>query len=164
MAVESVLTFAAEGILTKLTDLAAHEISLAWGFKAELKRLRKTLSTIEGYLADVAQGPQGRSKSVEDWVTNLKRLAQDADDVLDEFNYELLRRKVEIRNHMKKKVLNFFSLSNPVAFRLKIAHKIQKINASLVDLKSEAPVIGLVSRQIDAAPQGMRTHANRLIS
>ncbi|CAB4262882.1 unnamed protein product [Prunus armeniaca] len=65
---------------------------------------------------------------------------------------------------MKKKVLNFFSLSNPVAFRLKIAHKIQKINASLVDLKSEAPVIGLVSRQIDAAPQGMRTHANRLIS
>ncbi|KAH0992691.1 hypothetical protein GBA52_004174 [Prunus armeniaca] len=156
MAVESVLTFAAEGILTKLTDLAAHEISLAWGFKAELKRLRKTLSTIEGYLADVAQGPQGRSKSVEDWMTNLKRLAQDADDVLDEFNYELLRRKVEIRNHMKKKVLNFFSLSNPVAFRLKIAHKIQKINASLVDLKSEAPVIGLVSRQIDAAPQGIR--------
>ncbi|XP_021801284.1 disease resistance protein RGA2-like [Prunus avium] len=155
MAVEPVLTFAAEGILTKLTDLAAHEISLAWGFKAELKRLRKTLSTIEGYLADVAQGPQGRSKSVEDWVTNLQRLAQDADDVLDEFNYELLRRKVEIRNHMKKKVLNFFSLSNPVAFRLKIAHKIQKINASLVDLKSEAPVIGLVSKKIDAAPQGI---------
>ncbi|BBG93397.1 LRR and NB-ARC domains-containing disease resistance protein, partial [Prunus dulcis] len=99
----SVLTFATEGILTKLISLAAHEISLAWGFKAELNRLRKTLSTIEGYLADVAQGPQGRSKSVEDWVTNLKRLAQDADDVLDEFNYELLRRKVEIRNHMKKK-------------------------------------------------------------
>ncbi|XP_021834805.1 putative disease resistance protein RGA4 isoform X2 [Prunus avium] len=156
MAVDSVLTFATERILTKLTDLAAQEISLAWGFKAELNRLRKTLSTMEGYLADVAQGPQGRSKSVEDWVTNLKRLAQDADDVLDEFNYELLRRKVEIRNHMKKKVLNFFSISNPVAFRLKIAHKIQKINASLVDLKSEAPVIGLVSKKIDAAPQGIR--------
>ncbi|XP_034205748.1 putative disease resistance protein RGA3 [Prunus dulcis] len=156
MAVESVLTFATEGILMKLISLAAQEISLAWGFKAELNRLRKTLSTIEGYLADVAQGPQGRSKSVEDWVTNLKRLAQDADDVLDEFNYELLRRKVEIRNHMKKKVLNFFSLSNPVAFRLKIAHKIQKINASLVNLKSEAPIIGLVSKKTDAAPQGIR--------
>ncbi|VVA34063.1 PREDICTED: putative disease resistance [Prunus dulcis] len=151
----SVLTFATEGILTKLTSLAAHEISLAWGFKAELNRLRKTLSTIEGYLADVAQGPQGRSKTspVEDWVTNLKRLAKDADDVLDEFNYELLRRKVEIRNHMKKKVLNFFSLSNPVAFRLKIAHKIQKINASLKKLKSDASVIGLVSNKIDAVPQ-----------
>ncbi|ONI28834.1 hypothetical protein PRUPE_1G164000 [Prunus persica] len=152
----SVLTFATEGILTKLTSLAAHEISLAWGFKAELNRLRKTLSTIEGYLADVDQGPQGRSKSVEDWVTNLKRLAQDADDVLDEFNYELLRRKVEIRNHMKKKVLNFFSFSNPVAFRLKIAHKIQKINASLKKLKSDASVIGLVSNKIDAVPQGIR--------
>ncbi|BFG15446.1 hypothetical protein CerSpe_017200 [Prunus speciosa] len=154
MAVESVLTFATEGILTKLTDLAAHEIGLAWGFKAELNRLRKTLSTIEGYLADVAQKPQG--ESIEKWVANLQRLAQDADDILDEFNYELLRRKVEIRNHMKKKVLNFFSLSNPVAFRLKIAHKIQKINASLADLKSEASVVGLVSKEKYATPQRIR--------
>ncbi|BBG93396.1 NB-ARC domain-containing disease resistance protein, partial [Prunus dulcis] len=118
--------FCDRGILKKLISLAAQEISLAWGCKAELNRLRKTLSTLKG--------PQGRSKSVEDWVTNLKRLAQDADDVLDEFNYELLRRKVEIRNHMKKK----------------------KINASLVNLKSEAPIIGLVSKKTDAAPQGIR--------
>ncbi|CAL9005638.1 unnamed protein product [Prunus brigantina] len=154
---EGVLTFAAEGILTKLSSLAAQEISLAWGFKGELSRLRRTLSTIEVYLGDVAHQPQGRGNSIEDWVKNLKGIAQDADDVLDEINYELLRHKVELQNHIKKKVLNFFSLSsNPIAFRLKMAHKIQKINASLEDLRSEASVIGLVSKRIDAAPQGTR--------
>ncbi|XP_021823747.1 putative disease resistance protein RGA1 isoform X2 [Prunus avium] len=155
--VEGVLTFAAEGVLMKLSSLAAQEITLSWGFKGELNRLRRTLSTIEGYLGDVTDQPQDRGDSIEDWVKNLKGIAQDADDVLDEINYELLRHKVELQNHIKKKVLNFFSLSNnPIAFRLKMAHKIQKINASLEDLKSEASVIGLVSKRIDAAPQGTR--------
>ena len=72
----------------------------------------------------------GRPESVEKWVKKLKDVAHDAEDVLDEFQYEVDRRKVEIQNHIKKKVLNFFSLSNPLAFRLQMAHKIQKINAS----------------------------------
>ncbi|CAB4261489.1 unnamed protein product [Prunus armeniaca] len=36
-----------------------------------------------------------------------------------------------------------------------MAHKIKTINASLVDLKSEASFIGLVSKKIDATPQGI---------
>ncbi|CAN6696320.1 unnamed protein product [Malus baccata var. baccata] len=156
MAAEAVLTFSAEGILNKVLSLAAQEFSLAWGFKAELRKLQKSFASIERFLFDVADQPQGRSKSIEEWVKNLKEVAQDAEDVLDEFQYEVDRRKVEIQNHMKKKVLNFFSLSNPLAFRLQMAHKIQKINASLVDLKSEASVLGLVSKSKDATPQESR--------
>ncbi|TQD70199.1 hypothetical protein C1H46_044267 [Malus baccata] len=37
-----------------------------------------------------------------------------------------------------------------------MAHKIQKINASLVDLKSNASVLGLVSKSKDATPRGNR--------
>ncbi|XP_050140587.1 putative disease resistance protein RGA3 [Malus sylvestris] len=156
MAAEAVLTFAAEGILNKVLSLAAQEFSLAWGFKAELRKLQKSFASIERFLVDVADQPQGRSKSIEEWVKNLKDVAQDAEDVLDEFQYEVDRRKVEIQNHIKKKVLNFLSLSNPLAFRLQMAHKIQKINASLVDLKSEASVLGLVSKSKDATPQESR--------
>ncbi|RXI04093.1 hypothetical protein DVH24_038367 [Malus domestica] len=154
MAAEAVLTFAAEGILNKVLSLAAQEFSLAWGFKAELRKLQKSFASLERFLADVADQPKEKSKSMEEWVKNLKDVAQDAEDVLDEFEYEVARRKVEIQNHMKKKVLNFFSLSNPLAFRLQMAHKIQKINASLVDLKSEASVLELVSKNKDATPRG----------
>ncbi|TQD75191.1 hypothetical protein C1H46_039266 [Malus baccata] len=156
MAAEAVLTFAAEGILKKVLSLAAQEFGLAWGFKAELRKLRKSFTEIERFLVDVANQPQEKSKSMEEWVKNLKDIAEDAEDVLDEFEYEVARRKVEIQNHMKKKVLNFFSLSNPLAFRLQMAHKMQKINASLVKLKSEAPLLGLVSKNKGATPQGIR--------
>ncbi|CAB4284382.1 unnamed protein product [Prunus armeniaca] len=80
------------------------------------------------------------------WVKDLEDIAHDADDVLDEYEYEVLRRKVEVQDQMKKKVLNFFSLHyNPIAFRHKMAHKIKKINSSLVNLKKEAAGIGLVA-------------------
>ncbi|RXH85019.1 hypothetical protein DVH24_041787 [Malus domestica] len=156
MAAEAVLTFVAEGILNKVLSLAREEFSHAWGFKAELGRLRKSLTDIERFLVDVADQPRDRPESIEKWVKELKDVAHEAEDVLDEFQYEVDRRKVEIQNHMRKKVLNFFSLSNPLAFRLKMAHKIQKINASLVDLKSNASVLGLVSKSKDATPRGNR--------
>ncbi|XP_068310267.1 putative disease resistance protein RGA3 [Pyrus communis] len=156
MAAEAVLTFAAEGILNKVLSLAAQEFSLVWGFKAQLGKLKQSLTDVERFLVDVADNPQGRPKSIEDWVKKLKDVAEDAEDVLDEFEYEVARRKVEIQNHIKKKVLNFFSLSNPLAFRLQMAHKIQKINASLVDLERKAPLLGLVSKNKDATPRGNR--------
>ncbi|XP_048425479.1 putative disease resistance protein RGA4 isoform X2 [Pyrus x bretschneideri] len=153
---ETVFTFSVEGILSKVASLAAQELGLAWGFKAELKRLRQSLLTIQDFLGAVSDQPQDRVKAVEEWVMKLKDIAHDADDLMDEFDYEMVRRKVELQNHMKKKVLNFFSLSNPLAFRLKMAHKIQKINQSLVVLKGEAAFIGLVSKKIDANPQEAR--------
>ncbi|XP_068310081.1 putative disease resistance protein RGA3 [Pyrus communis] len=156
MAAEAVLTFAAEGILNKVLSLPAQEFSLVWGFKAQLGKLKESFTDIERFLVDVADNPQGRPKSIEDWVKKLKDVAEDAEDVLDEFEYEVARRKVEIQNHIKKKVLDFISLSNPLAFRLQMAHKIQKINASLVDLERKAPLLGLVSKNKDATPRGNR--------
>ncbi|XP_048420741.1 putative disease resistance protein RGA1 [Pyrus x bretschneideri] len=151
MASEFVLTFGAKGILEKVLSLAEEEFSLAWGFKAELRKLKESFTTIELVLNGVAYKPQ--ALAIEEWVKKLKGVAEDAEDVLDEFKYEVDRRKVEIQNHMKRKVLNFFSLSNPLAFRLQMAHKIQTINASLVDLERKASPLGLVSRNTDATRQ-----------
>ena len=152
MAAELVLTFAAEGILTKVSSLAAQELSLAWGFKAELEKLGESVSSIQDFLRGAAdQRPDDQGKAVEKWVKKLKQVAEDADDILDDFNYELLRRKVELHNHMKRKVLNFLSASNPLWFRVKMAHKIKKINDSLAVLKSQAAFINLVAKKGSSA-------------
>nr|XP_011467937.1 PREDICTED: putative disease resistance protein RGA4 isoform X2 [Fragaria vesca subsp. vesca] len=147
MAAEFVLTFAAEGILTKVSSLAAQELALASGFKAELEKLGESVSSIQDFLRGAAERPDDQGKAVEKWVKKLKQVAEDADDILDDFNYELLRRKVELHNHMKRKVLNFLSASNPLLFRLKMAHKIKKINNSLAVLKSQAAFINLVAKK-----------------
>ncbi|KAK2975499.1 hypothetical protein RJ640_005238 [Escallonia rubra] len=140
---ETLLSVVAEGILSKVLSLAADEVSLAWGFKAELKRLAKRLKTVQDLLSD-AESKQFTMNTVETWLRSLTAVAYDADTVLDEFAYEVLRQKVEVQDRIKHKVRDFFSPSkNPLAFRLKVAHKIKNINLSLDEIFRVANQIGL---------------------
>ncbi|RXH93927.1 hypothetical protein DVH24_015994 [Malus domestica] len=134
-----IFSFTAEGMLAKAASLAAEPLVRSWGLEAKLTELHQTLSLIQDITRDAADDADAV------WVEKLQDVANDADDVLEDINYEVLRHKLQIQNLLKRKVLNFISLSNPVAFRLKIAHQIKKINASLVDLKNRAPIMELVS-------------------
>ncbi|XP_070680504.1 putative disease resistance protein RGA3 [Malus domestica] len=142
-----IFSFTAEGMLAKAASLAAEPLVRSWGLEAKLTGLHETLSLIQDITRDAADDADAV------WVEKLKDVANDADDVLEDINYEVLRHKLQIQNLLKRKVLNFISLSNPVAFRLKAAHQIKKINASLVDLKNCAPIKELVS----APSQAMRS-------
>ncbi|KAJ4833668.1 hypothetical protein Tsubulata_022886 [Turnera subulata] len=91
---EIVLTFALEETLKKVGLLAVEGIQLAWGFKAKLKKLSQSLESIRAVLRD-AEDKQAEKPSVKDWLQRLREVAYVADDVLDEFGYEVLRQKVE---------------------------------------------------------------------
>ncbi|KAM3749985.1 hypothetical protein ACB098_04G002700 [Castanea mollissima] len=139
---EIILSVFADEILGKLISVATEQISLARGFKEALTRLLDSLEMIQDVLAD-AERRQESDWSVRHWLQRLKDVAYDADDVLDEFAYEILRRKVEIRNQMKKKVRLFFSFSNPIAFRIKMANKVKIIGDSLKRINDTANGFGL---------------------
>ncbi|PRQ18326.1 putative P-loop containing nucleoside triphosphate hydrolase [Rosa chinensis] len=140
------LTFAAQEMLKKVASLATQEFTLLWGFKGELANLRESLLFLEAVLRDAEQKRQDQDEAVKLWLKKIEDIAHLADDVLDDYGYELLRRKVELRNQMKKKVQNFFSVSNPIFFRVKMTHKIKKINTSLEDLGKRASGFGFVAR------------------
>ncbi|XP_028108422.1 putative disease resistance protein RGA4 [Camellia sinensis] len=140
----SPLFSAAQVMLNYLIPLAAKQISLAWGFKDELQRLCDKLELIRALLRDAEnRGVIIRLETIQLWLKKLKSVACCADDVLDEFKFETLRRKIEVQNRLKKKVRNFFSLSNPLPFRLKMAHKVKHINLLFDNLCKEANDIGL---------------------
>ncbi|PRQ43367.1 putative P-loop containing nucleoside triphosphate hydrolase [Rosa chinensis] len=145
------LTFPAQEMLTRVTSLAAQEFNLVWGFNGEVTKLRESLLVLESMLRDAEHPRQDKGEAVKLWVKKLEVIVHRADDLLDDYGYELLRRKVELRNQMKKKVQDFFSLSNPIVFRVKMAHKIKKINASLDDLYKMASAIGIARLTADAA-------------
>ncbi|XP_020108794.1 putative disease resistance RPP13-like protein 1 isoform X1 [Ananas comosus] len=60
----------------------------------DLKHLKRTLLRIHATLADVEER-EIRDSSVKLWLHEIKAVAYDADDILDEYHYELLRRQVE---------------------------------------------------------------------
>ncbi|KAM4113676.1 hypothetical protein ACJW30_04G013900 [Castanea mollissima] len=144
---EAIVTDVAKEILSKLIPLVTEQIGLAWGFKEELTRLRQSVEIIQDVLAD-AERRQVTDLSVRRWLQRLQDVAYDADDVMDELAYEILRRKVEIRNQMKRKVCFFFSFSNPIAFRIKMANKVNTIRESLKKINEEANGFGLTRAKL----------------
>ncbi|XP_057958758.1 putative disease resistance protein RGA3 [Malania oleifera] len=139
-----VLSFATEEVLKKVGSLASEEMKLAWGFKGKLKNLERSLKKIQAVLHD-AQKRQVREETVQIWLKDLEEIAYDAEDVLTEFSYEMLRRQVEIQNQFMKKVRCFCSFSSPIVFHIKMAHKVRNFNISLEKSKNDANSFGLIS-------------------
>ncbi|KAJ4830207.1 hypothetical protein Tsubulata_044473, partial [Turnera subulata] len=144
--------------LKKVGLLAVGGVQLAWGFKAKLEKLKKFLDSIRAVLRD-AEDKQAENSSVKEWLQKLRELAYEADDVLDEFGYEVLRQKVETT----EKVRNFFPASNPIVFRLQTALKIDKINAELSEIKNDAASFGLISVAI-SMERAPHTGAGRVVT
>ncbi|MBA0600800.1 hypothetical protein Gorai_003999 [Gossypium raimondii] len=141
---EALLGAVVNEAVAKVIPIAAEQISLAWGFKKQLKKLGETLGMIEAFLQD-AEEKQTKNTSVR-----LEDVAYEAVDVLDEFAYEILRRKVEIRNQILRKFLRMedqrwrHDHSNIVGRK----HDVSKVVNLLVNPKdkqvvSVVPIVGM---------------------
>ncbi|KAM1525556.1 hypothetical protein ACFX10_010009 [Malus domestica] len=124
----------------KLGSLAYDEICLAWAAKSDLRKLEHTMSTIKHVLLDAEQ-KQANNKELRSWLRQVKNVFLDAEDVLDEFDCEALRKQVVEKFHgTGRKVRRFFSRSNPVAFRFRVAHEIKELRERLEELKANKSI------------------------
>nr|TKR90885.1 hypothetical protein D5086_0000229710 [Populus alba] len=149
MAAELLLTFAMEETLTRVRSIAAEGIRLAWGLKGQLQRLNNSLTMIQAVLQDAATKPV-TDDAVKLWLERLQDVAYDAEDALDEFAYEILR-----KDQKKGKMRDCFSLHNPVAFHLNMGQKVKKINEALDEIRKDTAGfgLGLTSLRVDRAQE-----------
>ncbi|EOY10162.1 LRR and NB-ARC domains-containing disease resistance protein, putative [Theobroma cacao] len=137
-----------EKLIEKLATVAYQEISLAWGVQTDFQRLNDILTTVKDVLLDteenVAQNNQQRN-----WLQKLKDACYGAEDVLDEFQIEALRKQVLKQRSIGKKVHSFFSSSNPVAFRFRMAHKIKKVTERFGEIAALKANFHLAGRHYD---------------
>ncbi|XP_035541226.1 putative disease resistance RPP13-like protein 1 [Juglans regia] len=69
------------------------------GLEKKLDKWRKTLSTIQKVLDDAEEKElHAEGAAVKEWLDDLKDLAYDVEDILDEFTAEALRRKLKGKN------------------------------------------------------------------
>ncbi|GKV02267.1 hypothetical protein SLEP1_g14724 [Rubroshorea leprosula] len=108
-----------------------------------VEKLSKLLNQIQHVLQDAEE--RQSEVAIRDWLQELKDVAYDMVNVLDEVAYEVLRHRVQTQSQVKR-VRNFFSPSNPIAFRFNMANKIKKINESLVKVKGDAVFNTLLAR------------------
>ncbi|KAK6269757.1 hypothetical protein POUND7_006862, partial [Theobroma cacao] len=98
---ESILFGALSDIFSKLMWLAGQKIGLIFWQKGELDKLQKTLDIIKAVILD-AEEKQESNLVVKNWISRLEDIVSDAEDLLDEFDYEILRQKVRPRGQVRK--------------------------------------------------------------
>ncbi|KAK1256592.1 putative disease resistance protein RGA4 [Acorus gramineus] len=92
------------GVLQEVLGSAlVKEIELISGVNGELLKLRSTFTTIKAVLVD-AEERRVKESALNDWLKKLRDVAYQADNVLDDFRIEALRREAETGNHFLKKV------------------------------------------------------------
>ncbi|XP_058078962.1 putative disease resistance protein RGA4 isoform X2 [Magnolia sinica] len=79
--------------------------------REEMESLRSTLSMIQ---AEDAEERRVKDKALRNWLGKLKDSAYDADEILDEFTAESLRRQVEIRGRVTNKVFGLYGLRGTI--------------------------------------------------
>ncbi|GKV50299.1 hypothetical protein SLEP1_g57012 [Rubroshorea leprosula] len=119
----------------KAISFSAAQISTAWGLEKELGELAQKLTMIQGLLQD-AEKRQESDPAIRNWLQRLTDVADDAVDVLGEYEYEVLKHKVQTQGRKMKQVYTFFGVFNRTAFRLSMADKIRKINKTLDEINN----------------------------
>ncbi|KAK4410218.1 Disease resistance protein RGA2 [Sesamum angolense] len=147
---EIVIDSAVQVLVEKLIAIASEEIGVIFGVKEELASLKESFTKIQAFLNDASKR-QMEEEAAKLWLKDLESIAYEADTLLDEFNYEIVRRKVQIKNQMKRKVCFFFCFSNLVLFRSKLAHKIKNLNIKLKMVNDTAADYLIPSRVANCA-------------
>ena len=141
----------AESFLSSVAGIVAEKkICLAWGARRKLERFEGVLGTIKPVLVD-AEEKQWTNPQLRDWLGKLKNVCYDAEDVLDEFEYHALEDKVVSHGSIKRKVLHFFSSSNPLLFGFKMSHRIREITERLDEIAADKSKFMLAS-DVSRAP------------
>ncbi|KAL5999470.1 hypothetical protein ACLOJK_037755 [Asimina triloba] len=130
--------------LEKLTQVLEKQISLFAGATHELEKLRDTFQSIQALLAD-AESRQATDESVNLWLSRLRGVAYDIDDLLDEWVISGLEEEEEEAEHVddnrnKVRACLLSPCTNPlghVASRYTIARRITEIRERLDQIDGE---------------------------
>ncbi|XXG41226.1 hypothetical protein AAC387_Pa01g1737 [Persea americana] len=142
MVAEAALSAIFQHLLDTLAPPFLKRLGLPFGVEKEAKRLKLTHSKIEALLTD-AEKRQIKEESVRLWLSDLKHVAYDAEDILDEVECRALRSKIEeasIQTRKRKltdqfRVTHFFSRFSS---KFELGSRIKKIRESLDEIDRES--------------------------
>ncbi|KAM4080068.1 hypothetical protein ACB094_09G163400 [Castanea mollissima] len=141
----------ASNVIDKIGTYAFQEFCSAGGISEDMKKLDRTMSTIQAVLLD-AEEKQVKNPGLIAWLGQLKDVFHDATDVLAEFECEALRRQVvKTYGNTWDQVRDSISYSslNLLGFGRKMSHKIKGIRESLEELEKDRALFNLQVRSED---------------
>ncbi|KAG9452624.1 hypothetical protein H6P81_005528 [Aristolochia fimbriata] len=132
MVADAALNGVFQGLAQALTPIIQKKLGQFWGVDdKKLRKLRRYLLGIQPLLND-AETRQFTEDAVRSWVSDLRGVAYDLEDIVDEMNAELLRLQLdETKKSEGKQVVDFistfFGAMENYTFNYQIAVKINEV-------------------------------------
>ncbi|GLU24108.1 hypothetical protein SLE2022_400700 [Rubroshorea leprosula] len=150
-----------DAVVSKVTTSASDQFNLALGWNNDLTEFRDKMKTLRGFLQDANEKNVSGHLDLKSWLQDLRDIADEADDILEEVAYEGMQREVQ------KSKGRYLTLSDPCAllFRQKMANRVQNLNKRLHDMMSRwAGLLGLQYKLANMVPEprgrpGRETHS-----
>ncbi|WVZ91833.1 hypothetical protein U9M48_037956 [Paspalum notatum var. saurae] len=158
---ETLLLPVVRGVVGKAADALVQRITRMCGVDDDRRKLERQLLHVQSLLADAGVKAETNG-TVRVWMKALKTVAYQADDVLDNFQYEALRREALTQSgqSMASKVLSNFTSNNCLVLRYKASRDLKSVLQKIDELVAEMKRFDLVVRA-EAPPQVLpwQTHS-----
>uniref|UniRef100_A0A7C9AIT1 Disease resistance N-terminal domain-containing protein n=1 Tax=Opuntia streptacantha TaxID=393608 RepID=A0A7C9AIT1_OPUST len=149
---KGLITEAANGIITAVISRVAEEVKHAWNFERDLKTLEIKLKRIHLLLCG-ALNSASSNPILDDWLNKVKNVAYDADDLLDVFAFESLKRRVKIESRsvkMSEKLIRYL-VDNPIVFRFWMGRRVRELMGAIDGIFGDARELGIKPVEITAS-------------
>ncbi|XP_044442018.1 putative disease resistance protein RGA3 [Triticum aestivum] len=157
---ESLLLPLVRGVVGKATDALVQTMPRMCGLDDDRETLKRHLLAVECMLADAEERSQTNAY-LKSWMEKLKAVAYEADDVLDDFQYEALRREAQIGKSTSRKILGYVTRHSPLLFRFSMSRKLEGVLDKIKELVVEMNMFRLedsVNREERQRPR-KQTHS-----
>nr|UBY07145.1 NBS-LRR disease resistance protein [Dasypyrum villosum] len=149
---ESLLLPLVRGVAGKATDALVQTVTRMCGLDDDRETLERHLLAVECKLAN-AEEKSPTNAYLKSWMEKLKAVAYEADDVLDDFQYEALRREARIGKSTSRKVLGYVTHHSPLLFRFAMSRKLKGVLDKIRQLVEEMNMFGLENSVTWEGPQ-----------
>ncbi|KAM3206276.1 hypothetical protein ACQJBY_061761 [Aegilops geniculata] len=126
----------------KAADTLVETVTRMCGLDDDRRTLERHLLAVECKLANAEERSE-TNNYVKSWMKELKSVAYEADNVLDDFQYEALRRKCKVGGSTTCKVLSYITHRSPLLFRFEMSKKLKNVLKKINKLVQEMNNFGL---------------------
>ncbi|CAL5096768.1 unnamed protein product [Urochloa decumbens] len=139
----------------KASSYLLEQYQVMEGLEKQHKLLKRKLPAILDVITDAEEQAAAKREGAKAWLEEVRNVAYQANDVLDEYKYEALRRKAKKDGHYKElgmDVIQLFPSHNRVVFRIKMGNKLCMILQELDVLIAEMNAFRFEFRPVPPVP------------
>ncbi|XVF42774.1 hypothetical protein PTKIN_Ptkin01aG0391700 [Pterospermum kingtungense] len=121
-------------VLGKIISILENKASLLSGVRDEITEIKRELQSMKSFLEDADKAAGHCSRAKENWVANVRDIASEIEDVLDNFIYHMSKQQQWRGNRLKSFFLKGIHFPQNLSLKHKTADKLQKINKELENM------------------------------